>query len=57
MRHEELGPISVAQAALPPRGPVGTSGAERVCVLIAHQDAIEDGAVVRVVVAYLLAHD
>ncbi len=57
MRHEELGPISVAQAALPPRGPVGTSGHERVCVLIAHQDAIEDGAVVRVVVAYLLAHD
>lgn len=57
MRHEELGQISVAQVALPPRGPVGTSGAERVCVLIAHQDAIEDGAVVRVVVAYMLAHD
>jgi hypothetical protein len=55
VRHDELGAIEVAQAALPPRGPPGTSGVERACVLIAHKDTIEDGAVVRVVVAYLLA--
>lgn len=54
MRHDELGAIQVAQASLPPRGPPGASGAERSCVLVAHQDTIEDGAVVRVVVAYLL---
>lgn len=57
MRHEELGAIEVAHAALPPRGSPGTSGVERPCVLVAHRDAIEDGAVVRVVVAYLLASD
>ncbi len=55
MRHAELGAIEVALAALPPRGPVGTSGRERPCVLVAHEAAIEDGAMVRVVVAYLLA--
>lgn len=57
MRHDELGPIEVAQVALPPRGPPGTSGVDRACVLIAHQDTIEDGAVVRVVVAYLLTSE
>lgn len=55
MRHEELGPIQLAHAALPPRGPAGTSGVARPCVLIAHQDTIDDGAVVRVIVAYLVA--
>lgn len=57
MQDDELGAIEVAHAALPPRGPRGTSGVERPCVLVAHQGAIEDGAVVRVVVAYLLAGD
>lgn len=55
MRHEELGPLQLAHAALPPRGPAGTSGVARPCVLIAHQDTIDDGAVVRVIVAYLVA--
>jgi hypothetical protein len=53
-RHPELGAIEVALSALPPRGPVGTSGPERPVALVSHEGAIEDGAVVRVVVAYLL---
>jgi hypothetical protein len=53
-QHPELGAIEVALAALPPRGPAGTSGRERPVVLVAHEGIIEDGAAVRVVVAYLL---
>jgi hypothetical protein len=53
-RHPELGAIDVALSALPPSGPAGTSGRERPVVLVSHEGAIEDGAVVRVVVAYLL---
>jgi len=53
-QHSELGAIELAVAAIPPRGPAGTSGRERRVVLVAHEGIIEDGAAVRVVIAYLL---
>ncbi len=53
-RHPELGAVEFALSALPPRGPAGTSGRERPVVLVSHEGTIEDGAIVRVVVAYLL---